>query len=186
MHLEVEQKFRVGSFEPIERRLREMSAEIGQTQEQVDCYFAHPARDFSVTDEAFRVRFAGERNSITYKGPRIDSTTKTRKELELELPLGQGYREQFMELLALLGFRRVEAVRKQRRKSFVDWNGSRIEVSLDDVADVGTYVELELIADEAGLDHARQQLQTLAESLSLTVPERRSYLNLLLETKSAS
>jgi adenylate cyclase class IV len=38
---------------------------------------------------------------------------------------------------------------------------------------------LEITADEAGVDAARQSLQTLAKQLGLEQSERRSYLELL-------
>src|SRR5688572_7787302 len=121
MQFEVEQKFRVAGFADVERSLRDMSAQIGPACEQSDCYYAHPVRDFGVTDEAFRLRSTGEVNCVTYKGPRVDSTTKTRRELELPLPGGAEYRAKFAAMLELLGFRRVAEVRKMRRKAFVDW-----------------------------------------------------------------
>jgi adenylate cyclase class 2 len=131
------------------------------------------------------VRSDGENNRVTYKGPKIDQTTKTRQELELELPAGADYRWQFMSLLELLGFKLVAAVHKRRRKAFVEWEGSRVEVSLDEVTDVGTFIELELMSDEQNLPEAKRRLQSLADRLALGGSERRSYLGLLLEAKSS-
>jgi adenylate cyclase class 2 len=186
MQFEVEQKFRVAGFADVEQSLQDLSAEIGSACEQSDCYYAHPVRDFGVTDEAFRLRHTGETNCVTYKGPKIDSTTKTRRELELPLPDGAEYREKFAAMLELLGFRLVAEVRKLRRKAFVDWLGTSIEVSLDDVVGVGTFVELELIATEANLEQMKQRIQSLATRLALTANERRSYLALLLEAQASA
>ena len=183
MQFEVEQKFHTVGFEDIEARLRELGAEFHGAHEQIDSYFAHPSRDFATTDEAFRVRSDGETNRVTYKGPKIDQTTKTRRELELELPAGTEYRQQFMSLLELLGFKLVAAVHKRRRKAFVEWERSRVEVSLDEVTDVGTFVELELMSDEQDLAETKRRLQSLADRLALHQSERRSYLSLLLEAK---
>ena len=55
---------------------------------QIDCYYAHPVRDFAASDEALRLRQVGENNYITYKGPKLDTTTKTRREIEISLPDG--------------------------------------------------------------------------------------------------
>lgn len=183
MQFEVEQKFRVDGFGDIEAKLGRMTSELTPASEQLDCYFAHPARDFGVTDEAFRLRSSGESNFVTYKGPRIDQTTKTRQELELLLPDGAPYRSQFITMLEVLGFRLVAEVVKTRRKAFVIWEGSRVEVSLDDVRDVGTFVELELLADEPALAESKQRLSSLAERLGLSRVERRSYLGLLLDAR---
>ncbi len=53
--------------------------------------------------------------------------------------------------------------------------------ALDEVDGVGTYVELELMADESGLDEAKRVISTLATELGLGSSERRSYLEMMLE-----
>jgi adenylate cyclase, class 2 len=183
MQLEVEQKFRVAGFEEIQQHLADLACTCSDRSQQIDRYFAHPSRDFSVTDEAFRFRCAGDSNWITYKGPRLDTTTKSRRELDLPLPDGPSYCDQFLSLLELLGFREVAAVEKQRRKAFIDWNGSQVEISLDEVLHVGTYVELEIMTEDSGFSAAKECLNSLAKRLGLTQIERRSYLNLLLESR---
>ena len=42
--------------------------EFGEGVVQRDEYFSHPCRDFAATDEAFRVRRAGDDWFVTYKG----------------------------------------------------------------------------------------------------------------------
>jgi len=81
MQYEVEQKFPVSDMPALQERLIALGATIGETQVEVDLYFGHPARDFSKTDEALRIRRIGAKNCITYKGPKIDITTKTRCEI---------------------------------------------------------------------------------------------------------
>lgn len=183
MSFEVEQKFRVVDLTAVADRLRALGALPGPPQVQVDRYFAHPARDFARTDEALRLRQAGERCCITYKGPKLDVVTKTRREIELPLPPGAGQVAAWSGLLEALGFTPVLEVRKHRRSCHVVWDGAAVEVVLDQVDDVGDFVELELAADEDGLDAARTRIQALAAALGLTASERRSYLELLLEAK---
>lgn len=180
MHYEVEQKFRVAGHAAVADRLTALGAVAAGEQAQNDLYFAHPARDFARTDEALRIRSVGERNFVTYKGPKVDTTTKTRRELELPLAAGAAGRQQFAELLEALGFRRVAEVRKRRALYALGYQNRSVEVALDDVDGVGTFVELELSADEAGLAAARECLAALAAELGLSQPERRSYLELLL------
>ena len=78
MPLEIEQKFRVASHAPIEAALAGLGVALSAPLTQVDCYYAHPQRDFAVTDEAFRIRAVGAENYLTYKGPKLDATTKSR------------------------------------------------------------------------------------------------------------
>ena len=142
MHLEVEQKFRAANLAEVRRRLERLGARFAAAVDQADTYFAHPARDFAATDEALRLRRVGEENFITYKGPRLDSHTKTRRELELPLHAGVAAFEQHTELLAALGFQAVATVRKRREAARLTWDGIALEAALDAVADVGQYAEL--------------------------------------------
>ncbi|MBN2022296.1 MAG: class IV adenylate cyclase [Pirellulales bacterium] len=182
MPYEVEQKFPVAGLEPVEARLALLAAEVSGVRVEVDLYFNHPARDFAQTDEALRLRRIGSVNRITYKGPKVDATTKTRRELDLPLPEGEATFEAWRALLAALGFAPVGEVRKRRRKAHVPWQGRTVEVSLDEVAGLGAFVELELVVDAEELDAARVCIAALAAELGLSASERRSYLRLLVES----
>ncbi len=186
MRFEVEQKFPVDAMSRVQRALVELGATVQPELAQVDRYFAHPARDFAKTDEALRIRHVGDRNFITYKGPKLDTTTKTRREIELLLAPGEEGFNQFAELLIALGFRSVAQVRKIRQPYELRWEGQIVEIALDDVADVGTFVELELLAEAVNLDAAKACIQSLAERLQLSNSERRSYLELLLKKSGLS
>jgi len=179
---EVEQKFAVSNPTALLIQLRQLGCAVAEAAPnlQVDRYFAHPCRDFAATDEALRLRTDAGGTRITYKGPKIDSTTKTRR--EIELPLGGTTDEiaAWPELLGALGFRLVAAVEKRRRTAACQWSGREFEISLDDVINVGEYVEIELTADDAGLETSRQSLLDFANFLGLSASERRSYLELLL------
>ena len=144
-------------------------------------YFAHPARDFAQTDEALRLRRKGGSFFITYKGPKIDAATKTRREIELPLAADEAGFQAWFGLLEALGFTAVGEVRKSRRKAKIAWQGRTVEGSLDEVERLGTFVELELIAEADDLDAARACIASLAQDGSdLAGSERRSYLELLL------
>jgi len=179
MPYEVEQKFRVADSAAIARRLRELGAQEAGAIEQLDHYFNHPSRDFAHTDEALRLRQVGQSNFITYKGPKLDATTKTRRELELPLSPGSDALAQYAELLTALGFRPVAQVHKTRRRYHLAWQGREIEIALDNVSGLGDFIELELSADEDGLELAKPAIASLAATLGLTQSERRSYLELL-------
>jgi adenylate cyclase, class 2 len=153
---------------------------LGPAIGQADRYFAHPCRDFARTDEALRIRTVGASSFVTYKGPKINVTTKTRRELELPLDPGDADGSQFAKLLAALGFTPVATVHKERRPFHIDHAGRRVEGALDDVDGVGTFVELELMADDADLAAAQQVIRDLADDLQLGPTERRSYLEMLL------
>jgi adenylate cyclase class 2 len=180
MAYEVEQKFPVADLAAVERRLTQLGATWEPPVVEIDTYFAHPARDFARTDEALRIRQIGPENRITYKGPKIDSTTKTRREIELPLAAGELQAARFGELLEALGFRRVATVEKTRRYANVEWQGRQVVASLDDLRGVGQFVELEVAAESDEIDAAKAAVADLARHLELEGSERRSYLELLL------
>ena len=178
MPFEVENKFPVSDTSAVEAELRELNAAWQDTEVQVDTYYAHPSRDFANTDEALRIRRVGNRGFITYKGPKVDKTTKTRREIDLPLTAPA---DRMAHLLEALGFCRVAEVHKRRRSAHVSWQGQNVEVSLDDVERLGSFVELELLAEADQLQRAKDCLQSLAQHLGLAHAERRGYLELLLE-----
>ena len=183
MPIEVEQKFAATDLAEIERRLGGLSPGHREAVDQVDTYFNHPCRDFGQTDEALRLRQVGERNFVTFKGPKLDSTTKTRREIEIKLAAGETAAGEAVEMLEALGFAKVAQVRKHRVELTVRWADRDIAVAMDQVADLGSFVELELIADEREVGQARGALASLAERLELSNNERRSYLELLLQRR---
>jgi len=182
---EVEQKYCVTELAAVQQRVSELGVVWDDEVRQVDRYFAHPCRDFTQTDEALRIRQVGEANFVTYKGPKIDRTTKTRRELELPLAAGSAFANEFAQLLALLGFELVADVCKVRRKAVVTWHGGPIEVVLDRVDQVGEFVELEVMATAENLETAKQRLASLGAELELETVERRSYLELFLENSAS-
>jgi adenylate cyclase class 2 len=182
MQYEVEQKHVVPDVRALLERLARRGAEVGPPVEQADRYFAHPCRDFAQTDEALRIRTSGDRSFVTFKGPKLDTTTKTRREIELPLDASDADGLKFAELLQSLGFKPVAVVHKRRRSFKINANGRTVEGALDEVDGVGTFVELELMADEPGLDEAKRVISTLAAELNLGPIERRSYLEMMLGT----
>ena len=183
MQYEVEQKFRIDDPKATESRLSQLGATFQPSIEQSDVYFAHPARDFAKTDEALRIRRIGQRNFVTYKGPKIGKATKTRRELELPLQDGDIAAEQFALLLDALGFQKVAEVRKQRRPGKLIWQDRTVEVALDTVAQVGQFVEIEILVDQGDVEKTKECLLSLSEKLGLHSEERQSYLEMLLQSR---
>ncbi len=183
MQLEIEQKYPVDDLPRMRQALEALGASFERAVRQVDIYFRHPVRDFAATDEALRLRRVGEDNCITYKGPKIDTQTKTRREIELPLEPGPKSTDSWMELLEILGFKQVRDVSKERTPGTLNWQGSEVHVALDHVTGLGTYLELEILANENELEPAKQRLASLSAKLGLQQSERRGYLDLLLSKK---
>jgi adenylate cyclase class 2 len=133
--LEVEVKVRwIGGEKP----LLDLGVEFTGEVVQEDQYYQHPCRDFLESGEAFRLRREDGRLLLTYKGPRLDTDTKTRREIEFPI---DGEME---AVLAELGFRRAGYVRKKRRNYQLD----DVLLCLDEVEGLGSYLELETSKQE--------------------------------------
>jgi adenylate cyclase class 2 len=182
MKLEIEQKYPAPERAAVEARLAALGVSLAPAIVEIDQYFAHPARDFAQTDEALRIRRAGERCILAYKGPKLGAVGKARR--EIEVPVDPTDEKALTELLAALGFQAVAQVQKDRQSGHFSWQGRSMTVALDSVTGLGSFVELETFADEAEVDAAQQSLSALAAELGLSGSERRSYLELLLAGRS--
>lgn len=153
---------------------------------QQDRYFVHPARDFAATDEALRLRRDGSRNRITYKGPKLDAVSKTRREIELPLVDGDDFLDRFSELLAALGFVPRLTVVKERTSGTFTRDGRELEVCLDRVEGLGTFLEIETQAEPFERVAATDLLLEVSRGWGLVATERRSYLEMLLLAQGSS
>lgn len=180
--IEVELKYRLDDPEEALARLIAHGATPSGESVDRDQYFAHPVRDFAATNEALRLRWDGQAATMTYKGPLLDSVSKTREEFEFELKDSPSL-EVAGQLLERLGFRAVRVVEKRRTKFSVPWRGAAVTACLDDVTGAGLFLELEVLAPDGAWEAARDSLQALGRSLGLTDSERRSYLELVLEAE---
>lgn len=175
--IEVEVKAKINSFEEMEERLAEIGAEKTKKEFQEDIYFNSPVVDFAQTDEALRIRTTREDENqkvfITYKGPKIDSKSKTRKEIEMSIEESQ----KCSDIFEAIGFEKVRTVRKNRQY----YSYENFEISLDDVEGLNPYMEIEIELDD-GDDYSEAQNSIFKQFEKLGITdgfERTSYLELL-------
>ena len=179
MRFEVEQKFPVSDLAVIERRLA--SWVTASDRRSIRSISTSPIR-FAISLRLTRhCGFAASDTSalsLTRDQDRSHDEDSPRD----RIAVGWGFcgSPQWRELLFSPGFRSVAEVAKRRRTSQVDWDGRQVEIALDEVAQLGSFVELEIAADEAEVESARNCLASLAAKLGLGLGERRSYLELLL------
>jgi adenylate cyclase class 2 len=181
MTYEVELKFPIADPSDVSLQLLARGAIQGRVVRQYDLYFRHPARDFQQTHEALRLRRYDTDVFITYKGPVVDEKTKMRREIEIAIGRSPDDFERMRELLVTLGFEPVRPVEKTRALFHLAWESRQLELAVDSIDDLGTFLEIEALADEVDRNEARDAILRLAERLGLENPERRSYLILLLE-----
>ncbi|MFB6296592.1 MAG: class IV adenylate cyclase [Halobacteriales archaeon] len=181
---EVEVKVRA-DHEPVRDQLRERGAKPLGAVRQLDTYYDHPDRAFAETDEALRLRReeaaeGGEdRNGgvarLTYKGPLVESASKTREEVETDV----GDPEAIDAILGAVGFEAAAEVRKERERFTL----SGYTVTLDSVEGAGEFVEIEREGTEGEIGALREGARDLLSDLGLDPTEhvRTSYLELVLE-----
>ena len=179
---EVEMKFRVRDVSALERHLAQYGVALSEVEEESDQVYQHPAKDFKETDEALRLRTrkTGTRTerTLTYKGPKIDPTTKTRREIEIPLDADAPWHD----LLTALGFVAHGNVHKFRRHGVLDWKGTKVTTVLDLLPVLPlseqNFIELEVVTSESDWQAARDAILEVAKELELTEGIRTSYLDL--------
>jgi adenylate cyclase class 2 len=182
MPYEVEIKFRVPNHDALIAALEAIDASPTPPVAHSDLYLAHPSRDFAKSDEALRLRREGETNAVTYKGPKRGGPTKTRE--EVEVTFDPDSRDNMARIFEALGFLPVAEVKKTRTSYPISGRDRPMTVTLDDAEGLGTFAEVEAIAQgEADLPNAQQAVLALAKELGLTDVEPRSYLRMKLEAK---
>ncbi len=176
--LEVELKVRVSSLEPVRKLLLEKGAVCSGRIHEHDIYYNAPHRDFGQTDEAVRVRYTNNHAVVTYKGAKIKKFgLKAREELNTAVESG----EVFETMLDRLGFTKTTEVNKWREN--YKFSGSAI--SLDEVDELGTFVEIEIMAEDENTN-AAVLIERIAKEIGVSgEPILASYLELLLSKRSA-
>jgi adenylate cyclase class 2 len=166
--LEIEIKSYCDDHGPVVARLEELGARTAGAVKEQDLYLNHPCRNFRDTDEALRLRRAGDRVILTYKGPKIGTAAKTRREDEVAV----ADFEKTLEILKQLGFVEFGSVIKER----TTYRLGDAEFCMDTVEGLGRFVEIEMKGSDR--ERIEKELFRLAGELGLDRFERRSYLEL--------
>jgi adenylate cyclase, class 2 len=170
MYIEIEAKLKVDSLETVEEKLRQSDAEFISEQFQKDSYLDDTASAFAETDSCLRLRQqrdnGGEKILLTYKGPKQKDNFKKRAEIEIKVDDF----EAAQKLLLALGYRESIVVEKLRRL----WRSDNCLVAMDDVAELGSFVEIEgpddnsiaKVQKKLGLENIRHTSRSYADLLS--------------------
>lgn len=193
--IEVEIKVRISDPDNLRQKFSEQNGQYKMYLKHEDTYFNMPKglRDFRKTDEALRIRKSIECDLeydskeetinyfLTYKGKKLDGSTKSRKELEVKISKG----EPFIEILELLGFRKIFTVIKERELYEFKYNNRIIEALIDYIPILKEYfMEVELVTESVeDLKEARDLLFEFLSLFKINKEEsiRKSYLELIAE-----
>jgi adenylate cyclase class 2 len=200
---EVELKVRA-DHDQVRTALDDRGAERTARVRQTDTYYDAPHREFAETDEALRIRreldldmaeaesdadvadvssgseglAEWETTKVTYKGPLVEAASKTREEFETVVDDA----DSMQGILDGLGFAPAATVEKEREFFHLDG----FTVTLDEVADLGTFCEVEAEGSEADIDHLREGAKDVLAALDLDADDqiRTSYLGMLLDARA--
>lgn len=179
--LEIEVKVEA-DHQAVRKHLSDLDPDHLGAVRQHDTYYDHPNRRFAETDEALRLRTestdeGGEAIWLTYKGPLVETASKTREEVEVST----ADRSTTATFLERLGFEPVADVRKTRDRFAV----SGYLVSLDEVDGLGEFVEVESEGSAADVGPERDGAYRLLRELGVDPDTqiRASYLELLLDAE---
>ena len=177
--LEFELKVRTSSLDPVRQQLIGHNARFCGRIHEHDIYYNAPHRDFGVTDEAIRVRYTNDHALVTYKGAKIKTSgLKAREELNIVVDSGTV----FEQMLDRLGFTRTAEVNKWRE----NYRLFDAAITLDEVEGLGTFVEIEILAEDAHSD-TPARIQEIAKEIGVDgEPILDSYLEMLLSKRSAA
>lgn len=190
--IEVEVKLPLHRRDNAENELLRLGFIPGDLLRETDIYYNSEYHDFMKFDEALRIRRCENMTKatvsavLTYKGPKIDSVSMTRKEVEtrIEDPVTM------QEILLALGYREMIPVRKIRKYYSMDIEGYSdygdvswtVHACLDQVEGLGAFLELEMLIErEEDCQDALDRIEWILRELgySLTDTTRDSYLCML-------
>ena len=178
--IEVEIKVKVENKTLLERILQEQGFTKGDLTKESDIYFNSEFYNLKEKDMAFRIRTYENMTSqkrkhvITYKGPKMDHISMTRKELETEVEDANTVRE----ILTSIGYYPVHPVIKNRQY----FHNSQMTACLDEVQSLGDFLELEMmVSDDEEKENALEHVIDILKNLGYGKEDiiRTSYLSML-------
>jgi len=192
--IEVEIKAKISNPNKLQRKFEQENGNYIISLQHEDTYYNMPKklRDFKKTDEALRIRKSIEYNKqkneekatrffLTYKGAKLDTSTKTRKELETKIKEG----DKIKEILEILGFRSILTVKKERDLYEFEYNGITIEALIDYIPILDKhFIEVEIQTESKDeIKQARTLLFEFLKRFQIGKKDsiRKSYLELILE-----
>jgi len=167
--IEVEIKVALANPAEFREKLKELNGKYLISLDHEDIYFNMPKglRDFKKTDEALRLRKSTEFNKqnkninelikyyITYKGKKIDQTTKTREEYEVEVK----NLEPIKIIFKNLGFREIYTIKKERELYEIIFKDQKLDILIDYLPILNqNFIEIELIVGSKNETHQTKEI----------------------------
>jgi adenylate cyclase, class 2 len=183
MNIEVEIKVKINNFEEIKKKVSSLG-KLVKSIKQIDNYYVPFHRDFFAKkphpDEWLRIRTNPDRVVFEYDksiNKRADGEQDYAEEYETEISNS----EEFKKILEFLDFKMVATVEKHREY----WMCGNIEVALDKIKELGSFIEAEAIGNFKNKKEAKIACIKFLENLGIKDVEniqiKKGYPQLLLE-----
>ncbi len=177
--IEVEAKVRISDVWWMEKRISEEGAEYKGMIKQRDEYYDFPDMRLFNDGGAFRVRSSDGDFRITYKWCKKDEDTTSREEIEIGIESA----DKMITILESIGFVKLCEIKKKRKVYQLD----DLKVSLDEVEGLGSFVEVEGMADSEEEYRAKKvEIFKLLDRLGISSSDiiRRTYMEMALDRKA--
>jgi adenylate cyclase, class 2 len=173
--LEIEAKFKAEDFTAIRDLLRASGAQSIGVFQETNTFFDTQSRDLLAKDRGLRLRrnrnisTTREDFLLTYKGPQQSGPLKTREEIELTVSDATSA----AAMLRALGYTKISSFEKHRES----WKLGECKIELDDLPQLGKFIEIEGPSADAVHETARTlQLDHLA-------PITTSYIAMIMKQR---
>lgn len=183
-HFEIEIKLPIDRPETVLNGLISCGFEKAGRVREEDMYYNSEYHDVKKRDEALRIRKSTDletgktRSQINFKGKKLDQVSMSRKEYETEIKDS----EHMDAILQAIGFFPVAGVCKVRQYL----RRGEMTACLDQVENLGNFLELEVIAEDESLrKRYLNEMEVLLGKMGLSMKDtvRTSYLSMLMQCK---
>jgi len=182
--LEVECRIKL-SKEEFEKTRKNMAKKIEKELEQTDIYYHPPHKYFATTSkgrEFLRIRNSNQNHELTYKHAKYDKNNKLERMLEQNIIVDNG--PALKEILETIGFRQYLTITKKRSLIQIP----NFEICLDEIKDLGHFIEIEYTGKIADYKKAYQKCLEQIKTLNINNPEicETGYVQMMEEKKTTN
>lgn len=170
--IEIEAKVAISEEErsKIVERLKSLCPLRIREDEEEDLFFVSSYDSSFGVDKTLKLKRSSNEAKLIFKSKR--TTEGLKENLEVEVGIRKGDEDTLLSLLKILGFKESVVVKKKRMSFCFD----ECTVNVDDVAGLGSFLEVEVLADEDGVDDAYHRIAGVLSALGL------SYKKLILKS----
>lgn len=156
--MEIEIKARCTDYKSVEDKLKQLKAILKKESRQIDEYYNAPNRDIRKTKEYLRLRnnFGENKGTFAYH---VNIADGVNDETEVDISDIQKFRK----ILHTFGFNLLGTIDKHRKK----FQLGEFIVTLDDVNNGGSFIEVEGDGTEQDIEHIKSNCLKLLEQLGV-------------------